>query len=147
MKNPLFKRIPKEIIADWRKYLVIAVFMVVMIGVVSGMYVGHDSMLSAVKEGRNRLHIEDGSFELSKLADQELLTAIASGEKADLRQYFIDQGIEKADQKVAEQLEKELTRNVKKTLKEEVTEQCHTYGITDQQLIQQQVEKAIQEHL
>ena len=43
MRNPLIKRIPKELISDWHKYIVIIVFMVMMIGVISGMYVGHDS--------------------------------------------------------------------------------------------------------
>ena len=65
MKNPLMKRIPKELASDWHKYLVILVFMVVMIGVISGMYVGHDSMLEAIATGREELNIEDGSFELS----------------------------------------------------------------------------------
>ena len=52
MKNPLIKRIPRELKSDWHKYLVIIVFMVIMIGVISGMYVGHDSMLAAVYAGR-----------------------------------------------------------------------------------------------
>ena len=37
MKNPLIKRIPKELASDWRKYLVIIIFMDVMIGVISSM--------------------------------------------------------------------------------------------------------------
>ena len=63
MKNPLIKRVPRELISDWHKYLVIIVFMVIMIGVISGMYVGHDSMLSSVYAGRDELNLEDGSFE------------------------------------------------------------------------------------
>jgi putative ABC transport system permease protein len=103
MRNPLFKRIPKEIVSDWRKYLVIIVFMVVMIGVISGMYVGHDSMMFSVEESREKLHIEDGSFELSKKANEELLTSIATGEKANVRQFFIDKGMKKADRQVAKE--------------------------------------------
>ena len=73
MKNPLIRRIPRELKSDWHKYLVIIVFMVIMIGVISGMYVGHDSMLAAVYAGRDELYLEDGSFELSKRASQDLL--------------------------------------------------------------------------
>ena len=73
MKNPLIRRIPRELKGDWHKYLVIIVFMVIMIGVISGMYVGHDSMLAAVYAGRDELNLEDGSFELSKKASQALL--------------------------------------------------------------------------
>ena len=77
MKNPLIRRIPRELKGDWHKYFVIIVFMVIMIGVISGMYVGHDSMLAAVYAGRDELNLEDGSFELSKKASQDLLDDIS----------------------------------------------------------------------
>lgn len=79
MRNPLIKRIPKELKTDWRKYIVIIVFMVMMIGVISGMYVGRESMLEAIDSGKKELNLEDGSFELSKKATPELLEQI--GEK------------------------------------------------------------------
>ena len=62
MKNPLIKRIPKELVGDWQKYLVIVVFMVLMIGFVSGMSVGRDSMLEAINTGKITLKLEDGSL-------------------------------------------------------------------------------------
>lgn len=43
IKNPLIKRIPKEIIGDWKKYLVVFLFLVLTIGFVSGMYVANDT--------------------------------------------------------------------------------------------------------
>ena len=51
IKNPLIKRIPKEIIGDWKKYLVVFLFLVLTIGFVSGMYVANDSMLTSADEG------------------------------------------------------------------------------------------------
>ena len=51
IKNPLIKRIPKEIIGDWKKYLVVFIFLVLTIGFVSGMYVANDSMLTSADEG------------------------------------------------------------------------------------------------
>ena len=105
MKNPLIKRIPKELISDGPKYLVIVLFMVVMIGVISGMYVGHDSMLESIANGRVELNIEDGSFELSKKASPALISAIENGQRADVRQYMIDEGTREADEEVAKAIE------------------------------------------
>lgn len=105
MRNPLRKRIPKELVSEWHKYLVIVVFMVLMIGVISGMYIGHDSMLAAIEEGRTNLNLEDGSFVLKKKADEEFIAAVSTGDMADVRQYFIDEGIDEADREVSEALE------------------------------------------
>ena len=124
MKNPLIRRIPKELISDGPKYLVIIVFMVVMIGVISGMYVGHDSMLEAVANGRKDLNIEDGSFELSEQASPELITAIEGGTRADVRQYFIDKATEEADKEVAKALEE----NLDATVRAEIEKALYVYG-------------------
>jgi putative ABC transport system permease protein len=142
VKNPLIKRIPKELASEWHKYLVIVVFMVVMIGVISGMYVGHDSMLEAIAAGREELHIEDGSFELSGKASPELLAAVESGNRADVRQYLIDEGLREADEEVAEAIEKELDETVRTEIERAVREQCRAYGITDEDVITRQIAAA-----
>lgn len=85
IKNPLIKRIPKEIIGDWKKYLVVFLFLVLTIGFVSGMYVANDSMLTSADEGVSKYKQEDGHFELKDKADSELVTAIESGEVKQLR--------------------------------------------------------------
>ena len=46
MKNPLWKRLPKELAADLGKYLVIFLFMVFSIGFVSGFLVAGESMVA-----------------------------------------------------------------------------------------------------
>lgn len=143
VKNPLIKRIPKELRTDWHKYLVIIIFMVVMIGVISGMYVGHDSMLEAVALGREELNIEDGSFELKMKASPELLSAIESGERADVKQYFIDEGIREADEEVAKAIEDELRETVRGEIERAVREQCAAYGITDEDAIKSRIDAAI----
>ena len=117
MRNPLIKRISKELVSEWHKYLVIIVFMVVMISVISGMYVGHDSMLASVYANRDDLNLEDGRFELSKKASQELIDAIASGEIADVREYFISEGMKEADEKVAEAIQQKNIVPIMKTVK------------------------------
>ena len=143
MKNPLIKRIPKELASDWHKYLVIIIFMVVMIGVISGMYVGHDSMLEAIGTGREELNIEDGSFELSRKASPALLAAIESGKRADVRQYYIDEGLSEADEKTAEAIEKEVDKTVRAGIEAAVREQCRAYGVTDEDTIANQIDVAM----
>ncbi|MDY3052123.1 MAG: ABC transporter permease [Ndongobacter sp.] len=145
MKNPLIKRIPKELRSEWHKYLVIIIFMVVMIGVVSGMYAGHDGMLEAIAAGREELKIEDGSFELTKKASPELLAAIASGKRADVRQYFIDEGLREADEEVAKAIQEELDASVRSGIERLVREQCAMYEITDETAIARQIDAAIDE--
>ena len=46
MKNPLKKRLPREFIGDFGKYLVIFLFMIGTIGFVSGFLVADDSMMT-----------------------------------------------------------------------------------------------------
>lgn len=88
IKNPLIRRIPKELIGDWKKYLVVFLFIVLTIGFVSGMYVANESMITSANEGVTKYKQEDGHFELKKQADATLLSAIETGEKADVKQYI-----------------------------------------------------------
>ena len=46
MKNPLLKRLPRELIGDIGKYLAVFLFMTATIGFVSGFLVADDSMLA-----------------------------------------------------------------------------------------------------
>lgn len=85
VKNPLLKRIPRELSGDWKKYLVVSLFLVLTIGYVSGMYVANGSMIKAAEEGVTKYELESGHFELKNRADAELLSAIRSGEKADVQ--------------------------------------------------------------
>ena len=146
MKNPLIRRIPRELISDWHKYLVIIVFLVLMIGLVSGMYVGHDSMLASIDQGKEELKLEDGSFELAKKASPELLADISTGRMADVRQYYLDKGMEEADAEVSEAIEKELDEQVRNSIEEAARAQCEAYGITDEDMILAQIDEAVDEN-
>ncbi|MBR3573880.1 MAG: permease [Lachnospiraceae bacterium] len=147
MRNPLIKRIPKELVSEWHKYLVIIVFMVIMISVISGMYIGHDSMLSSVYANRDALNLEDGRFELSGRASREMLDAISTGELADVREYFIQKGMEEADKEVSGAIGEELEKSVRESISDAVRAQCMAMGITDEQIIKEQADKAIEENL
>ena len=102
IKNPLIRRIPRELLGDWKKYLVVALFLILTIGFVSGMYVANESMLVAANEGVTKYKLEDGHFELNKKADETLLAAIETGTKADVRQYYLDKAKKELDEKLDE---------------------------------------------
>ena len=48
MKNPLWKRLPRELKSDFGKYIVIFLFLTLTIGFVSGFLVADDSMLAVL---------------------------------------------------------------------------------------------------
>ena len=102
IKNPLLKRIPREFLGDWKKYAVVAFFLILMIGFVSGMYVANGSMMQAATDGITKYKREDGHFELNKKADKDLLEAIETGKKADVKQYYVDKAEKELEEKLKE---------------------------------------------
>ena len=121
IKNPLIKRIPKELIGDWKKYLVVFLFLVLTIGFVSGMYVANESMITSANEGVTKYKQEDGHFELKKQADVTLLSAIETGEKADVKQYYLDEAKKKLDKKLPKSLVQQGLEGSTAVGKDEVT--------------------------
>lgn len=84
VKNPLQKRIPRELKGDFGKYMVIFIFMVGMIGIVSGFLVANQSISNAYDESFQKYNIEDGNFELASKADSKLIDTL---EKEDVKIY------------------------------------------------------------
>lgn len=123
VKNPLLKRIPKELLGDWRKYLLVSLFLILTIGFVSGMYVANGSMMKAADEGVTKYKLEDGHFELDAKADEELLAAIESGKKADIKQYYLDEAQKELDEKFDDEFEREFTKEFNDEFEKEFTEQ------------------------
>ena len=66
MKNPLNRRLFRELKDEWGKYLVIFLFMTLTIGFVSGFLVAGDSMIKAYDESFEKYQIEDGHFILKE---------------------------------------------------------------------------------
>lgn len=100
IKSPLKKRVPRELLGEWHKYLVIALFLIIMIGFISGMYVANNSMLTSAEKKKIEYNLEDGSFELDDKASEKMLTALEKGEKADVKQFYLDKAYEEADKEV-----------------------------------------------
>lgn len=109
IKNPLTKRIPRELLSDWRKYLVVSLFLILTIGFVSGMYVANESMLTAADAGAEKYKREDGHFELTEKAEEALLASIASGEKADVKAYYIQKAKTEFDETFEDEFQKTFT--------------------------------------
>lgn len=86
--NPLIKRIPRELKTDWKKYFVISIFLILVIGFVSGLYVANNSMIKAADESADKYKLEDGHFELTKKADEELIKKISSETNSKIYEFF-----------------------------------------------------------
>lgn len=71
IKNPLRKRIMREIRQDFGKNLAIFLFITATIGFVSGFFVADDSMKTAYDESFEKYKIEDGNFEVGEILTVE----------------------------------------------------------------------------
>lgn len=88
MKNPLWKRLPRELKSDCGKYIVIFLFMMLTIGFVSGFLVADDSMLAAYNESFEKYNIEHGNFTLSSKASENDLKKIEKNRKVRVCENF-----------------------------------------------------------
>lgn len=72
MKNPLKKRLLRELKSEIGKYLVIFILLTFTIGFVSGFVVADGSMLTAYEEGFEKYNVEDGNFRTTeKMSDKQ----------------------------------------------------------------------------
>ena len=76
MKNPLNKRMLRELRGEMGKYAVIAILLVATIGFVSGFLVAGSSMIAAYNEGFEKYNIEDGHFRVEKQLNRAQLKAL-----------------------------------------------------------------------
>ncbi len=119
IRNPLIKRIPRELRGDWHKYLVVSLFLILTIGFVSGMYVANGSMMRAAEEGAEKYKLENGHFELSERAEEKLISAIETGEMADVKQYYTDKAKKELDEKFDGEFKNEFDKEFSETFDKE----------------------------
>lgn len=147
-KNPLIKRILRELSGDWKKYLVVALFLILTIGFVSGMYVANGSMLKAAEDRKTKYKLEDGHFELQKKADAELLAAIGTGEKADVKQYYLDKATKELDEKFEKEFAEKFDAQMAEKMSPEMLEaakQTDAYQTAYDEAYREAYEKALGE--
>ncbi len=73
MRDPINKRILRDLAKEWKRYLVLFLLMSFMIGIASGMFVANGSMLKAFDDSYTKYSMEDGHFILKEEATEELL--------------------------------------------------------------------------
>lgn len=90
MKNPLLKRLPRELRSEFPKYLVIFTFMILVIGFVSGFLVASGSMVTEYQESFEKYNIEDGNFELYGEISDELYDELSKDGVKVYENYYIE---------------------------------------------------------
>lgn len=88
MRNPLNKRLPRELKSEFGKYLVIFLLLIGSIGFVSGFLVADGSMIRAYDESFEKYNIEDGNFRTAKKIKSTQKEAIENEGKVSLYDNF-----------------------------------------------------------
>ena len=91
MKNPLIKRLPREIWAEKAKYLIVFIFMTMMVSMISGFLVADASLKKAYDDGFEKYNTEDGNFILTKQADDKLVKEIETKEVKVYSKFYKDE--------------------------------------------------------
>lgn len=94
MKSPLRKRIPRELRAEFGKYLVVLILMISTIGFVSGFLVADGSMIQAYNEGFEKYNIEDGNFRVKKELSSSQKKDISAHNVTLYENFYIEQAVD-----------------------------------------------------
>ncbi len=90
MKNPLRKRILREILREKGKYTALFLFLVILVGFCSAVDVAAESMAHTYRQGLDQYRVEDGHFTLDKAADEVILQAVADQQADCYELYYKD---------------------------------------------------------
>ncbi len=88
MRNPLRRRIWREIKGETGKYVVIFLFMVALISITSGFFVADNSLKKAYDDSFEKYNIEDGNFKLADKPDKDILSAVETEESLKLYENY-----------------------------------------------------------
>lgn len=85
MRNPLNRRIPRELARDWAKYAAIFIMMVLLVSICSGMRVSNESLKQGYYDSFEKYNLEDGHITFDKPLPDELRSAFE--EKGEMKLY------------------------------------------------------------
>ena len=85
MRNPLNRRLPRELARDWAKYAAIFIMMVLLISICSGMRVSNESLKQAYYDSFEKYTLEDGHITLDKPMPEEMRSLFE--QKGDMKLY------------------------------------------------------------
>ena len=88
MKNPLNKRLIRELKSDAGKYAVIFLFMIMLISLVSGFLVADNSVYASYTEGFEKYNVEDGHVCFNLPLEEEIKKEIEEKGKINLFELF-----------------------------------------------------------
>ena len=98
MRNPLNKRLPRELKSEIGKYIVLFIFLAGMISIVSGFIVAASSMSKAYDESFDKYNIEDGNFELYAEGSDDLIKTIEDDENVSIYpNYYLEYDTKEVD--------------------------------------------------
>ena len=146
-KSPDQKNL-RELSGDWKKYLVVALFLILTIGFVSGMYVANGSMLKAAEDGKQSISWRTVILNCRKKADAELLTAIGTGKKADVKQYYLDKATKELDEKFEKEFAEKFDAQMAEKMSPgmlEAAKQTEAYQTAYDEAYREAYEKALEE--
>ena len=96
-RNVLRKRFFRELKREFGKYAVIFLFLTGAIGFVSGFLVASDSMLTAYNESFEKYRVEDGNFELTAPAEEELPAALSKEGITVYENYYLSEDVKETE--------------------------------------------------
>ncbi len=88
VKNPLRKRLFRELKSDFGKYFFIFIFLVLIIGFCSGFLVATDSMKQAFDGSFEKYNIEDGHITFNEKLSSDAITDIEKSQDVTLHELF-----------------------------------------------------------
>lgn len=97
VKNPMGKRLPRELKHDFGKYVVIFLFIALTIGIISGFLVANDSVRAAYDESFEKYNVEDGHFTLAMPAGDELIEKLEDENISVYELFYSDKETEDGD--------------------------------------------------
>ena len=93
-KNPLHKRLLREMKTELGKYIVIFILLVTTIGFVSGFLVADNSLLLAYNNGFEKYNIEDGHFVTEKEMNRAQKKAISESGNTLYEMYYAEEALD-----------------------------------------------------
>ncbi len=90
MKNPLRKRYKRELKKDWLKNLSLFLILALVIGFVSAMFVGNESMMKALNGSYEEYNTEDGRFQFESELSSDLKEKLESYDISLYEEFYKD---------------------------------------------------------
>lgn len=99
MKNPLNKRLLRELRTEFGKYAVIFLFMIMTIGLESGDLVASDSMIATCNERYAKYHVENGHFHLKQEMNEKAVQKIEKDDVTIYPDFYVQRSYTGTDKK------------------------------------------------